>query len=96
MHIDQRYYTQAMGTPNAKIGRPEDVASTVSYLVSPEAHFITGQSGYLVIKHVPIVILRPDYHCRRWHCIQLKYIWRNRYVLLHCSGHLLDIAVVWY
>jgi len=30
--------------PHAKLGQPEDIASIVSYLVKPEAHFITGQS----------------------------------------------------
>lgn len=63
----------ALGSPNAKIGQPEDVASAISYLVSPEAHFITGQSGYLVIiRPVPITSLRPDYYHRRWYRFQLK------------------------
>jgi len=32
------------------IGQPEDVASTVSYLASKEAHYITGKS---TIENVP-------------------------------------------
>lgn len=32
-------------TAIGKIGEPEDIASFVSYIVSKEAHFITGQSS---------------------------------------------------
>jgi NAD(P)-dependent dehydrogenase (short-subunit alcohol dehydrogenase family) len=32
-------------------GQPEDVASTISYLVSKEAHFVTGK---LPIQQMPI------------------------------------------
>lgn len=34
----------AAATPAGYMGKPEDVASLVSYLASKEAHFITGQS----------------------------------------------------
>ncbi|KZP28719.1 NAD-binding protein [Athelia psychrophila] len=34
----------AAATPAGYLGKPEDVASLVSYLASKEAHFITGQS----------------------------------------------------
>ncbi|KLO10068.1 NAD-binding protein [Schizopora paradoxa] len=33
-----------MKIPDATLGQPENIASIVSYLVKPEAHFITGQS----------------------------------------------------
>jgi NAD(P)-dependent dehydrogenase (short-subunit alcohol dehydrogenase family) len=33
------------------IGQPEDVASTISYLVSKEAHFVTGE---LPVQRMPI------------------------------------------
>lgn len=33
---------QFMKIPHAKTGQPFDVASVVAYLVSPAAHFITG------------------------------------------------------
>jgi NAD(P)-dependent dehydrogenase (short-subunit alcohol dehydrogenase family) len=32
-------------------GQPEDVASTISYLVSKEAHFVTGK---LPVQQMPI------------------------------------------
>jgi len=35
---------ELMKIPHAKLGQPEDIASVVSYLAKPEAHFITGQS----------------------------------------------------
>ena len=31
-----------MNIPHAKVGQPEQVASLVSYLASPESHFLTG------------------------------------------------------
>jgi len=35
---------ERMKIPHASLGQPEDIASIVSYLAKPEAHFITGQS----------------------------------------------------
>lgn len=35
---------RAMNIPHAKVGQPEQVASLVSYLASPESHFLTGQT----------------------------------------------------
>lgn len=32
-----------MHIPNAKTGQADDVASLVSYLASPQAHFVTGE-----------------------------------------------------
>jgi 2,3-dihydro-2,3-dihydroxybenzoate dehydrogenase len=31
-----------LGVPLGKLGKPEDVASAIAYLVSDEAHHITG------------------------------------------------------
>jgi NAD(P)-dependent dehydrogenase (short-subunit alcohol dehydrogenase family) len=47
-----RSYMQAFGLPNAKVGQPEDIASAVSYLVSPGAHFITGEAHELVAQRM--------------------------------------------
>ncbi|KAF5383188.1 hypothetical protein D9615_005091 [Tricholomella constricta] len=33
-----------MNVPHAKVAQPEDVANLVSYLASPESHFMTGQT----------------------------------------------------
>ncbi|EDR12117.1 uncharacterized protein LACBIDRAFT_323152 [Laccaria bicolor S238N-H82] len=35
---------RTMNIPHAKVGQPEQVASLVSYLASPESHFLTGQT----------------------------------------------------
>ncbi|KAF8836786.1 NAD(P)-binding protein [Paxillus ammoniavirescens] len=45
---DEEFAAQIMNQSDARpiksIGQPEDIASVVSYLVSKEAHFITGQT----------------------------------------------------
>jgi NAD(P)-dependent dehydrogenase (short-subunit alcohol dehydrogenase family) len=43
IHIDQRCYIQSFGLPNAPVAQPEDIANTVSFLVSSGAQFITGE-----------------------------------------------------
>ena len=40
--------------PNVKVGNTGDVASTVSYLCSPEAHFITGGFELCVLSGIII------------------------------------------
>jgi len=35
---------EVMNVPHAKLGKPEDISNIVSYLASPEAWFITGQT----------------------------------------------------
>jgi hypothetical protein len=40
--------------PNVKIGQTEDVASAVSYLCSPEAHFITGEFKLRILSGIII------------------------------------------
>ncbi|KIJ16158.1 hypothetical protein PAXINDRAFT_11203 [Paxillus involutus ATCC 200175] len=42
---------QVGARPIKSIGQPEDIASIVSYLVSKEAHFITGQTPHLLDAH---------------------------------------------
>lgn len=42
------------------IGKPEDVASIVSYLASKEAHFITGETGWSFKASASILIYSQD------------------------------------
>lgn len=48
-----------------KIGKSEDVASLVSYIVSKEAHYITGESQAPVLPSLVHIDLRsPSTSCR--------------------------------
>ena len=57
VQIDQLIF-QGFGLPGAKIAQPEDIASAVSYLASPAAHFITGEA------HDPMLptVCTDDHH----------------------------------
>ncbi|KAF5360263.1 hypothetical protein D9758_009113 [Tetrapyrgos nigripes] len=46
----ETYRTQV---PVGHEGKPEDIAGLVSYLVSEEAHFVTGQTPWLRVQHLP-------------------------------------------
>ena len=71
MHIGQRIF-QAVGQPNAKVGQPEDIANAVSYLVSPAAHFITGEARDPMLRLcVLMIITRPDCYHRRRNYVEL-------------------------
>lgn len=69
--------------PDAKVGQPEVIASAVSYLCSPEAHFITGQSPRRITPCNPPYATRDDLHVRsfiftRSNC---QCLWRTSFWL---------------
>lgn len=56
------FHIQGLKVPHAKVGKVDDVSGAVSYLVSPQAHFITGEFHSLDLNILMRVIniVRPD------------------------------------
>ena len=53
--------------PDGPDAQPEVVASIVSYLVKPEAYFITGKMcQFEVLVHVPTHLIHRTNNFRRW------------------------------